>query len=89
MLGTKQLQHFVHFDVQKPVLVNLASSTNTLRNSLLPMMLVNEEMLDVLQRLPRDLVNRINSKERLKIYLADSDDLPDMLVDLAINADII
>ena len=89
MLGTKQLQHFVHFDVQKPVLVNLASSTNTLRNPLLTMMLVNEEMLDVLRRLPRDLVNKINSEERLKIYLEDSDDLPDMLVDLAINAEII
>ena len=89
VLGTKQLQHFVHLDVQKPVLVNLASSTNTLRNPLLTMMLVNEEMLDVLRRLPRDLVNKINSEERLKIYLEDSDDLSDMLVDLAINAEII
>ena len=89
VLGTKQLQHFVHFDVQKPVLVNLASSTNTLRNPLLTMMLVSEEMLDVLRRLPRDLLNKINSEERLKIFLEDSDDLPDMLVELAINAEII
>ena len=69
VLGTKQLQHFVHFDVQKPILVNLANSTSTLRNPLLTMMLVSEEMLDVLRRLPRDLVNKINSEERLKIFL--------------------
>ena len=59
--------------VKRTVLMNLASSTNTLRNSVRTMMLVSKEMLEVLQRLPKELVNKINSENALKILSEDSD----------------
>ena len=89
VLGTKQLQHYLTYEVQKPTLVNLEQTAYTLTNPTLTLMVPGPELLNVLRRLPRKLVNQINNGDEFQLYLEDSENLPDMLVDLAINAEFI
>ena len=76
-LGTKHLKHFLHYDVQRPKLVKITGEWAT------------SETEQVRDALPRDLQSRMRQSTKMITFTEESDELPDMLINLAITCSLI
>ena len=71
-LGTNPLKHFLHYDVQRPKLVKITGKWAT------------SETEQVRDALPRDSQNRMRQSTKMITFTEENDELPDMLINLAI-----
>ena len=84
VLGSKQLRHYIQYDVKKPTWIDVEGDESRITNASVTYQ-VPTPLVSSLQHAPREFVTLINEAETVTVFHEDSKKLPDSLIHLALH----